>query len=209
MGAAASFRPMGHPTGAGTPVPAPVFLCLGAALLASGCACTPPESLEARSRRSWQLTALVEAQAPHMPRAEARLLALRAVEAAADLHDRYGVTAAPWLHNTQYHLGLRPRGLCYHWADDLFWALCTQPARHAALYLVVANDGWPNEHHALVLTGLGQPMEDGVLLDAWRGGGVLFFSRLDEDRKYDWKVEGGPWLLRGDPMEDGAAAGQE
>ncbi|HOC52079.1 MAG TPA: hypothetical protein PKI07_13410, partial [Verrucomicrobiota bacterium] len=44
------------------------------------------------------------------------------------------------------------------------------------------------EHSSVVLTAPGQPFEQGIVLDAWRRSGRLYWSGVKED-KYPW-IEG-------------------
>ena len=82
--------------------------------------------------------------------------------------------------------GLKPRGLCYQWADDLEQALRPLPLRQLAVQPVIARLGTPHEHNALVVYQVNRPPETGLVLDAWRHGGRLHWAPLRRD-KYPWK----------------------
>lgn len=82
--------------------------------------------------------------------------------------------------------GLKPRGLCYQWAEDLEPALRPLPFRQLALQPVSAHPGTPREHHALVVYRVNRLPATRLLRDAWRHGGRLLWAPLRRD-KYPWK----------------------
>ena len=40
--------------------------------------------------------------------------------------------------------------------------------------------------HAAVISRRGDTLYEGIVLDPWRYGGVLFWSKTEEDSRYDW-----------------------
>ena len=83
--------------------------------------------------------------------------------------------------------GLRPRGLCYHWANDLGERLATVPIQTLEIHYVVARRATPREHNAIVITRRGAPFTEGLVLDAWRRSGELTWVPVTSDHY--------PWLL--------------
>jgi hypothetical protein len=132
-----------------------------------------------------QLRALSPAVAPD----EARRFASAAVTVAAELGKKYDVTLHPWLHNASIHLGLKQRGFCYEYQADLYEGLKDIKADHLALHFIEANKAKLNEHHALSVTVAGARWDSGVVLDAWRYNGNLYFMPVKADTKYQWKSE--------------------
>ena len=103
------------------------------------------------------------------------------------LTKEFELTSPPWWHNTLVNIGVRKKGLCYHWSDALYLHLLTQGYTSVEFHLVVANIGeylW--EHNALVVVKKGGKVEEGIVVDAWRDSGKLYFSKVKEDRKYKW-----------------------
>lgn len=130
--------------------------------------------------------------APKAPAAETRRLAEVSVRTGAELAQRYGVAVGPWLHNTMVNAGLRDRGLCWQWAQDMTRALAAAQPQAFELHWGKANGGRLNEHNTVVLTARGRPFEEGVVLDPWRLSGAIFAKRVQEDRKYRWEKKDPP-----------------
>jgi hypothetical protein len=42
------------------------------------------------------------------------------------------------------------------------------------------------EHSTAIISAKGDALHDGIILDPWRKGGVLFWSPVREDTRYDW-----------------------
>ena len=131
---------------------------------------------------------------------ETRRLAREAVSGSLELRQRYEVTSPPLWHNTLVNLGVKKRGLCWHWADDLYRRLKRLRLRTLKILPVGASIGsyW-GEHNALAVLparSTGFPLGKAVLLDPWRGGGRLFFIRVEADPEYRWSVR---WERLGHP----------
>jgi hypothetical protein len=118
---------------------------------------------------------------------EAGALARAAVCEARALAKDYAAIQPAWLHNSFVNLGLKSRGLCHQWADDLERQLAPLPRRQLAIRRVVAREGTRREHNALVVYVVNRPPETGIVLDAWRHGGELHWVPFTAD-KYPWKL---------------------
>lgn len=161
------------------------LLVLGLAALAAGCASIAPPSERADRARvlNQQLVQLDQTVDP----AEATQLASTAVEHAAELARDYRPVRPAWFNNMLINSGLRDRGLCYHWTNDLFAQLHQLGLRTLELHLAVAGRATAHEHNCIVVTARDQPFEQGIVLDAWRHGGRLWSVRVAEDKKYPWE----------------------
>ena len=106
----------------------------------------------------------------------------------AQLKKDFQVTTPPQYHNFLVNVGLKEKGLCYHWSDALYVHLNAQEYKGFEFHLLGANIGeyW-KEHNVLVVVAKGQSWQDGVILDPWRDSGNLYFSKVKEDSKYSWK----------------------
>lgn len=149
-------------------------------LLATGCVSpghrtSPPAGLAERLR---ELDASVDPT-------EAALAAETACVYSAELGQEYRVVWPPIWHNFLVNIGVRHRGLCYQWADDLSAKLETLHLRTLELHRGVARLETPREHSSVVLTACGQPFDQGIVLDAWRHSGRLYWAGVKED-KYPW-----------------------
>lgn len=124
---------------------------------------------------------------PSVTAEEAGTLAHAAVCVARALAEEYAAIRPAWLHNSLVNLGVKSRGLCHHWADDLERQLAPLPRRQLAIRRVVAREGTRREHNALVVYVVNRPPETGIVLDAWRHGGELHWAPFTAD-KYPWKL---------------------
>ncbi len=42
------------------------------------------------------------------------------------------------------------------------------------------------EHSSIVVSAKDKPIENGIILDAWRNSGKLFWSNFTDDTRYHW-----------------------
>lgn len=148
--------------------------------------CVSPESPAARQARAAQLAADFKALSPLVSAQEANSLATAAVERATQLNREWGPTINPWANNFLVNTGLREQGLCHQWREALFPALHALHPRTLDLHLAAARRATLREHNGIVVTAHGQPFDTGIILDAWRSGGILKWSRVQTDH-YPWK----------------------
>ena len=85
------------------------------------------------------------------------------------------------------NIGIKKRGLCYEWGEDLVKYLLTKNYKTLAFHSISANIGYLNEHSALSVSARGEGIKNSIVLDAWRGSGNLYFQKIDEDEEYEWK----------------------
>jgi hypothetical protein len=98
---------------------------------------------------------------------EARQVAETAIIYSNQLADEYRLVRPAVLHNLLIRVGLKDRGLCYHWTEDLLKRLQALDLRTYQLH-------W------------GQAFEKGMVLDPWRNSGDLFWALINTDR-YPWR----------------------
>jgi hypothetical protein len=122
---------------------------------------------------------------------EAKRLAHESLRFSRELARRYGVVTSAWVHNFLVNVGIKDRGLCYQWADDLTAHLEGFRFKTLTLYPVGAHIGdyW-REHNAIVVVPRHRtiPLSRAILLDPWRYGGRLFFALVEQDRRYRWRI---------------------
>lgn len=98
------------------------------------------------------------------------------------LADEYGLSRPPEYHNLAVRLGLKPRGLCFELADDLYVRLRAMRLRTLDLHRVQAAAGHPTEeHNCVVVTDRGAAMSTGVVIDLWRYAGKTRFLAVATD----------------------------
>ena len=123
---------------------------------------------------------------PNVIHSEARYVAREAVLYPKILANRYQLMSSPLYNYVLVNYGKRPRGLCYQWTYDMGKQI-NRPTKSLQFFHGVAfrRDYW-REHSTLVVGAKGQKFEDGIILDPWRHSGVLFWSRIKDDKKYPW-----------------------
>jgi hypothetical protein len=133
------------------------------------------------------LAEMIQALSSEINPQEAQNLAHQSIYYAMHLANEYDLVAPPSFQNYLVNQKQRDRGLCYHWAKDILAYLKKEEYPTLGIYEVVSNKGeYFFEHHAISITAKGRPFHEGILLDAWRNSGRLFFTRIKEDKEYRW-----------------------
>jgi len=135
-----------------------------------------------------KLSTLLHTLSPHVTSSETMQLSRDVFAKTAKLTKEFEMTSPPQYHNFLVTIGVREKGLCYHWSDALYNYFTTQNYPSFEFHLVGANIGeyW-SEHNSLVIVVKGMPIEEGIIIDPWRKGGKLYFSKVKEDEKYIWR----------------------
>jgi hypothetical protein len=161
-----------------------VLFILFATLAFSGCAyqqTVEPGKVD-------KLTKEIMALGPSVDPDEARRAAEISVYHSLDLAKQYNITDLPIIHNEKVHQGLRERGLCNHWAEDLSKRLKQENFSTLEIKRAISP---PTEmriiHHTAVITKPGDTIYDGVVVDPWRYGGALFHAPTKTDKRYNWR----------------------
>jgi len=153
-----------------------------------GCSRSLPQVTPTQTSR---LTHMIAQMDRSINRHEAERLAYEALTYSRTLAARYRVTTSPWVHNFLVNIGLRDRGLCHQWADDLMVHLEALRLKSIALYPAGAYIGnyW-REHNAIVVMPRNHsvPLAHAIVLDPWRHGGQLFFASVANDTRYPWQI---------------------
>ena len=119
--------------------------------------------------------------------AEAGRVAQTAIYYSSYLADEYELVRPAVLHNVLVRIGLKDRGLCYHWTADLMKQLELLELKSYQLYWGVAHRGSElREHNSVVVAARGQRFEEGLVLDPWRNSGELFWTLVKNDH-YPWQ----------------------
>ena len=161
-----------------------VLMLVATLATVAACAAPPPSTGDEVQR----LTAEIQRLGPDIDPEEARRAAQVAYSYTAQLVDEYQITDPPLIHNAKVNKGLRPRGLCWHWAEDIERRLKQEDFQTLELHRAIANADNPLriDHSTAIISRKGESLYEGVVLDTWRYGGVLFWSPLVEDARYDW-----------------------
>ena len=163
------------------------LLTLTGLLALAACGGYPGDPPPASDQQVTRLERDIRALGPDVDPEEATRAARIAHDYTHQLAREYQITDGPIVHNTKVNMGLKPRGLCWHWAKDIEERLNRENFRTLELHRAIANhDSLRLEHSTAIISRKGDSMYDGIVLDGWRDGGVLFFARVEDDTRYDW-----------------------
>lgn len=95
----------------------------------------------------------------------------------------------PIVHNMMIDIGVRKRGACKHWAEDLLEYLKMQKREFFFVTWGEANPKKMTEHNVAVLYPVTGNFYDGIFVDPWRTSGIPFWLSTTKDKHYHWK----PW----------------
>jgi hypothetical protein len=143
----------------------------------SGSFQVPRSDLAKADELANQLAAL----SPRVNRTEAKLLADCAYATVSRLRCEYRMFGTPIFNNFLIYHGLRERGYCYQWSEDLLVALDALKLTSLELRWGESNPGNWRENNCIVVTAKGQPFRSGIMLDCWRHLGHLYFGPVVAD----------------------------
>jgi hypothetical protein len=129
----------------------------------------------------------IAALSPRVDRQEATLLAKCAYATVTRLRQHYSMFGTPIFNNFLVYHGLRKRGYCYQWTEDLLVQFDALKLKTLEFHWGESYAGTWRENNCVVATAKGQPFNQGVILDAWRHFGHLRWNLLlsDEDRYFE------------------------
>lgn len=129
----------------------------------------------------------IAALGPNVDPEEAMRAARISFEHTRDLAIAYEIVDGPMVHNTKVNMGLKPRGLCWHWAEDMEKRLRAENFETLVIHRAIANaNNFRIEHSTAIISQRGDDMYKGMVVDPWRLGGTLTFNPTTSDPDYDW-----------------------
>jgi len=114
-------------------------------------------------------------------RDEAKLLADCAFTTVTKLRREYRMFGTPIFNNFLIYHGLRKRGYCYQWSEDLLTTLDALRLKSLELHWGEYDPGTWRENNCIVVTAKGQPFKRGIMLECWRHLGHLYFGPVASD----------------------------
>ena len=117
--------------------------------------------------------------------AEAQALSYTAHTTARRLKKEYRVALNPEFTVFLYNVGMRKRGWCGHWAQDIGTELKKLEPKTLVLHWGEAYPNTTSENNALVITARNQPFKDGIIIDGWPRAGRLFWCPVVKDDEYE------------------------
>jgi hypothetical protein len=118
---------------------------------------------------------------PRVNRDEARLLADCAFATVTKLRREYRMFGTPIFNNFLIYHGLRNRGYCYQWSEDLLVALDKLNLKSLEIRWGEHDPNTWRENNCIVVTAKGQPFKRGIMLECWRHLGHLYFGPVASD----------------------------
>lgn len=118
---------------------------------------------------------------------ESAVMAVNLIGEIYRLRERYRSIFIPILHNMMIDVGVRKRGACKHWAEDLLTFLRKIPRTHFYGVWGEANVQKMTEHNVAVIVPTGKKIQDGLVIDPWRTSGKPFWVRVKNDKHYTWQ----------------------
>jgi len=151
----------------------------------AGCVATAPVNQKNDMR---QLSILLRSLGENIPQEEAIQLSQDIFHQTQKLTKEFELTSPPLWHNFLVNVGLREKGLCYHWSDALYVHLSKKQYPSFDVHMMGADIGkYFLEHNVLVVVAKGGKVEDGVIIGPWRDSGNIYFSKVSEDTQYTWR----------------------
>ncbi|MEP6821644.1 MAG: hypothetical protein ABI946_04765 [Chthoniobacterales bacterium] len=169
---------------------------LATSLLGVGCAGSSPfPTADSASSIHALRHALITLDPKVSPR-EAGRVAKLAYTVPRRLAREYRTVGSPHFQNFLVNTGLRKRGLCFQWTEDLMRALQALRLTTLELHWAEARPGTLREHNCVVVTARGRPFQQGIVLDGWRYSGRLFWSPVSADQHYPWRKNDTGYMRR-------------
>jgi len=152
-------------------------------------ACAPPAENEVqRGKRIELLAGEIQSLRPNLSPPSTRRFAAVSVETAARKRLDWNIHATPWVNNFFVNAKINEYGLCYQWADYLYYRLNRELPAKLRMKLICRNRGKLNEHNAVCLYSQGGDWHKGLVLDGWKEAGILLF--------YPVSADAGEWMPR-------------
>lgn len=155
-------------------------------LIISGCASHQPLSSDRIQQKVELLSHDLLRLHSSIDQDAAAQVAEAAIKYSSELADVYRITGSPRQHNLLVNLGIRQRGLCFHWADDLLHKMQSLKSEYFDFHSAVAHRNSDlREHSSVVITFKGAAFATGIVLDGWRYSGDLYWVDVNSD-SYAW-----------------------
>lgn len=154
----------------------------------AACGVSPEKRAPATALDIAELAREIRAMSETVDPEEAERAARIAYQHTRELAIQYEIVDPPLIHNTKVNMGLKPRGLCWHWAEDMEKRLNAENFETLVMYRAIANadNEWRIDHSTAIIAAKDEGLFDGIVLDPWREGGTLFWDQVLEDTRYVW-----------------------
>lgn len=163
-----------------------IWRVLLAGALVALAACAPQQDLSTRDDVFGLTQALIQLD-PNVDPSEAARAARIAYSYTEQLVVEYQIVDPPLVHNTKVNMGLKPRGLCWHWAEDIQIRLEQEQFQTLAIHRAIAEHPFRIDHSTAIVSAKGDVFTQGIVIDPWRYGGVMHWVPVADDARYAWR----------------------
>ncbi len=161
------------------------FICL-AILILSVASCSHSSTFTSSDDNLERLNVAILSLSNSISPEEATQTSELLLSATTELAQEYKMVSPSKYHNMLVILGLRERGLCCHWAEDLHRRLRTIDPQSIKFDWVVARHGSQlREHNSVVVYAANSTWQQGLVFDPWRKAGQPYWILIERD-KYPW-----------------------
>ena len=103
------------------------------------------------------------------------------------LKQKYKSFSIPIVHNMLIDVGIKKRGACKHWAEDLLDYMRPISRQFFSITWGEANPKKFNEHNVAVIYPNYSEFADGLIIDPWRTSGKPYWITVKDDHHYKWQ----------------------
>jgi len=159
--------------------------CLNICMIISACSSIPDGSDSAT--KVAELSHAIQVLSEEVSIEEANEASQLLLNTTLELSKQYDMVSPALYHNMLVNTGIRKRGLCCHWAEDLHAKLRTLQNSSLKFDWLVARLGSQlREHNTIVIYASSSSWEHGVVFDPWRKAGLPYWTKVKSD-KYPWQ----------------------
>jgi hypothetical protein len=133
------------------------------------------------------LKARLAALSPKVNPEEARRVAHISYTTGLELARKWEMGSSPTMHSFLINIGAKKGGYCHQFATELLLRLDAQRLKTLELHWGESDAGTDTEHNVIVVTAIGQPFAQGIMLDNWRRSGRLLWGPLNGDPDHAWQ----------------------
>ncbi len=142
----------------------------------------------AKSPEDHALISRIQALSPSVSLDDARRVVYSAVTTGKELGRLWDVkwyaTLMPGIQNELVKRGARKGGYCFQYSREVLIRLEALKLKTVEFHWAEFKPGSMSENNAIVVTAIGQPFEQGVLLDSWRSQPNLTWTQVRLDPEY-------------------------
>lgn len=170
-----------------------LFMIIMFIIFFAGCSVKYPQSqnktINDNKKMILKLTTALKNLDKSIDKQEAQKVAYISTVYPLELANEYELVTPPLFHNTLINMELKKRGFCYHFAEDIAKELKKLQLKTLTIQWITHKKNQYWEHNALLLTANNQSYKKGIILDAWRNSGILYWDYFKNDTNYDWFLD--------------------